>query len=171
MLDVHFVILLDQWKDKYLPTLRVCVLFVCCLCVCIPQGNARGAVNGSSRGGGKGPNAANGSAPQDPVTAEYASVRKVKKVNTVFTTAFQWSHGTALYCLNSYSNEIQLIKVDKATKKENGNAESDDQSSVQSSVGESPSAPPPPLPRSSQEFLQKQLDPFHLHVFPKVRPL
>eukprot|EP00063_Salmo_salar_P072612 XP_014047447.1 PREDICTED: uncharacterized protein LOC106600544 isoform X1 [Salmo salar] len=100
------------------------------------NGNARGAVNGSSRGGGKGPNAANGSAPQDPVTAEYASVRKVKK-------------------------------VDKATKKENGNAESDDQSSVQSSVGESPSAPPPPLPRSSQEFLQKQLDPFHLHVFPK----
>ncbi|XP_021444559.2 uncharacterized protein LOC110508384 [Oncorhynchus mykiss] len=99
------------------------------------NGNARGAVNGSSRGG-KGLNGANGSAlpslaPQDPVTAEYASIRKVKK-------------------------------VDKATKKENGNAESDDQSSV----GESPSAPPPPLPRS-QEFLQKQLGPFHLHVFPK----
>ncbi|KAM9424020.1 uncharacterized protein ACWYII_019863 isoform 2-T2 [Salvelinus alpinus] len=107
------------------------------------EGNARGAVNGSSRGGGKGPNGANGSAlaslpslaPQDPVTAEYASIRKVKK-------------------------------VDKATKKENGNAESDDQSSVQSNVGESPSAPPPPPPRS-QEFLQKQLEPFHLHVFPK----
>ncbi|XP_055739960.1 uncharacterized protein LOC129824391 isoform X1 [Salvelinus fontinalis] len=107
------------------------------------NGNARGAVNGSSRGGGKGPNGANGSAlpsltslaPQDPVAAEYASIRKVKK-------------------------------VDKATKKENGNAESDDQSSVQSSVGESPSAPPPPPPRS-QEFLQKQQDPFHLHVFPK----
>ncbi|XP_070976218.1 uncharacterized protein [Oncorhynchus clarkii lewisi] len=99
------------------------------------NGNARGAVNGSSRGG-KGLNGANGSAlpslaHQDPVTAEYASIRKVKK-------------------------------VDKATKKENGNAESDDQSSV----GESPSAPPPPLPRS-QEFLQKQLGPFHLHVFPK----
>nr|XP_046215504.1 protein PRRC2A [Oncorhynchus gorbuscha] len=96
------------------------------------NGNARGAVNGSSRGG-KGPNGANGSAlaPQDPVTAEYASIRKVKK-------------------------------VDEATKKENVNAESDGQSSV----GESPSAPPPPLPRS-QEFLQKQLCPFHLHVFPK----
>ncbi|XP_064861729.1 uncharacterized protein LOC115126382 [Oncorhynchus nerka] len=99
------------------------------------NGNARGAVNGSSRGG-KGPNGANGSAlpslaPQDPVTAEYASIRKVKK-------------------------------VDEATKKENGNAESDGQSSV----GESPSAPPPPLPRS-QEFLQKQLGPFQLHVFPK----
>ncbi|XP_045548981.1 uncharacterized protein isoform X2 [Salmo salar] len=64
------------------------------------RGNGRGAVNGCStlgRGGGKGPNGANGvngssgsllsSLPslaiQDPVTAEYASIRKVKK-ETVF---------------------------------------------------------------------------------------
>ncbi|XP_064812595.1 uncharacterized protein LOC135527890 [Oncorhynchus masou masou] len=116
------------------------------------RGNGRGAVNGCStlgRGGGKGPNGANGvngssgsllsSLPslaiQDPVTAEYASIRKVKKVN-------------------------------KASKNEIGNTESDDQSSVQSSVGESPSAPPPLLPRS-QEVPRKQLEPFHLHVFPK----
>ncbi|KAK6303819.1 hypothetical protein J4Q44_G00262730 [Coregonus suidteri] len=116
------------------------------------NGKGRGAVNGSStlgRGGGKGPNGANGvngssgsllsSLPslaiQDPVMAEYASIRKVKKVN-------------------------------KAMKNEIGNTESDDQSSVQSSVGESPSAPPALL-SCSQEFPRKQLEPFHLHVFPK----
>ncbi|KAM9424019.1 uncharacterized protein ACWYII_019863 isoform 1-T1 [Salvelinus alpinus] len=107
------------------------------------NGNARGAVNGSSRGGGKGPNGANGSA--------LASLPSLAPQDPV----------TA-----EYASIRKVKKVDKATKKENGNAESDDQSSVQSNVGESPSAPPPPPPRS-QEFLQKQLEPFHLHVFPK----
>lgn len=69
-------------------------------------------------------------------------------------------------CLQMYlSNEItQSIKVDKAARKENGGAESDSQSSV----GDPPSAPPPPLPRS-QEFPRKQLEQFQLHSFPKVR--
>ncbi|KAL1021581.1 hypothetical protein UPYG_G00015130 [Umbra pygmaea] len=91
------------------------------------KGNGRGALRGRTtlgRGAGKGPavvddvNRSNGLglAPQDPVMAEYASIRKVKK-------------------------------VDNVAKKENGSADSDDQSSVQSSMGESPSALPPlPLP-------------------------
>ncbi|XP_034027393.1 uncharacterized protein LOC117511481 [Thalassophryne amazonica] len=68
---------------------------------------------------------------QDPTTAEYASVRKFKK-------------------------------VDKTNRKENNGADS--QSDSQSSVSDSPSAPP--LHRS-QEFPRKPLEPFHLHSFPK----
>ncbi|XP_029995434.1 uncharacterized protein LOC115422937 isoform X3 [Sphaeramia orbicularis] len=103
------------------------------------NGRGNGTINGPMAGRGNGPNGVNRSplssvnslAIQDPGGAEYASIRKFRK-------------------------------VDKTNRKENNGADS--QSDSQSSVSDSPSAPP--LHRS-QEFPRKPLEPFHLHSFPK----
>ncbi|XP_005740508.1 uncharacterized protein LOC102202802 isoform X1 [Pundamilia nyererei] len=66
--------------------------------------------------------------------------------------------------LAEYASIRKFRKADKINRKENNGVDS--QSDSQSSVSDSPSAGPPPLHRS-QEFPRKQLEPFHLHSFPK----
>ncbi|KAF7662804.1 hypothetical protein LDENG_00225620 [Lucifuga dentata] len=104
-------------------------------------GRGNGTINGTMRGRGNMVSGINRSplssinslTNQDPTAADYASIRKFRK-------------------------------VDKGNRKESNGADS--QSDSQSSVSDSPSAPPPLLHRS-QEFPRKPLEPFHLHPFPK----
>lgn len=60
-----------------------------------------------------------------------------------------------------YASVRKFRKVEKSSRKENNGGDSQ---SDQSSVSDSPSAPP--LHRS-QEFPRKPLEPFHIHSFPK----
>ncbi|XP_076022739.1 uncharacterized protein LOC143013131 isoform X1 [Genypterus blacodes] len=108
------------------------------------RGNG-GAVNGAARGRGNGVSgisrsplaSINNLTNQDPAGAEYASIRKFKKVD----------------------------KGNR--KESNGaDSQSDSQSSVSDSPSAPLHPLPPPLHRS-QEFPRKALEPFHLHAFPK----
>lgn len=123
-----------------------------------PSAQANGARGGNGfgnngRGNGRG-NGGNGTMPGRGNGLSGINRSPLSSVNSLAT---QDPGGV------EYASIRKFRKVDKTNRKENNGADS--QSDSQSSVSDSPSAPPP-LHRS-QEFPRKPLEPFHLHAFPK----
>ncbi|KAK2897524.1 uncharacterized protein [Channa argus] len=125
-----------------------------------PPAHPNGTRNGNGHGnGGKGNGRGNGTF-NSPIAGRGNGATGVNRSPLSSVNSLAIQDTTAA----EYASIRKFRKVDKTNRKENNGVDS--QSDSQSSVSDSPSAAPPSVHRS-QEFPRKQLEPFHLHSFPK----
>ncbi|XP_033825341.1 uncharacterized protein LOC117373425 isoform X2 [Periophthalmus magnuspinnatus] len=121
-----------------------------------PSAQANGARGGNSFGNnGRGNGRLNGGNGTMPGRGNNLSGMNRSPLSSVNSLTNQEPGGV------EYASVRKFRKVEKSSRKENNGGDSQ---SDQSSVSDSPSAPP--LHRS-QEFPRKPLEPFHIHSFPK----